>query len=177
LAEIIMRVETSEGFKSYAVDEDMLQVRAVDTYKTVMEVLPDIIRVPESGLMFALRHGPIQKLLRNAGLEPMCKDCPDKDSTAVGALVRLFIASAHRAEADAGTTTLDMMQSDLRTDMAGFIRRVPEYDDLPSVFPRSTEAQIEAPGPHPAPTTLERIATGAKVSNAHKDSAVGLETR
>lgn len=140
MAEVIVRLETKDGFKSYAIDTDIMQVRGAAVYKQILDVLPDMIKMPLNAAMFALRHGPIQKLLRERNLKEMCKDC-DKDAEAVKALFRIYFDAVGKAQQEAGTTTLDMMQSDLFSNNEGLVRRAPEYDALPSIFAKKDEEE------------------------------------
>ena len=147
MAEMIVRLETKDGFKSYAVNTDIMQVRGAVVYKQILDVLPDMIRMPLNAAMFALRHGPIQKLLREKNLPEMCKDC-DKDAEAIKALFRIYFSAVETAQHEAGTTTLDMMQSDLFSNNEGLIRRAPEYDALPSIFKKSEEERVDGGNLH-----------------------------
>lgn len=131
MAEVIIRLESEEGMVAYAIDTDIASAKAGDGYVSIRESLPRIIRPAIDGFLFALRHGILQRLLKDAGLPGPCKDC-DKDRATVESATRLFmhkfVQFGHDQEGH--VVPIDLSRKDLSEAYQGFIRRAPEYDGV-----------------------------------------------
>lgn len=151
MAEVIVRIETAEGMKGYIIDGDAFGASVGAFYKDNINNLHPMLQPIVKGFIFALRHGPLQKLMREEGMPPLCKECPDKDAQAIGALAGMFAHSAHKAQAQLTKpgepiVPIDMMQRDLVDASANMIRRAPQFDGpLPTAIEEPHEDSIPEP--------------------------------
>lgn len=157
MAEIIARFEVNGVMRAVAMDEREFSASSVENYHSLVKLVPPLIRPAIDAFLFAMRHGPIQKLLRDRKLAPMCKDCPDKDGQAIDAFVRLYFASIVEAATDKETGQLlpvDIRSKDLALAYNGLFRRVPELDGpVPNEIADDSPTQIETAGAVPVEQT------------------------
>lgn len=145
MAEIIVRLESDNGYTAYAFNCDALVTRTYDVFPAVMNWLPGVFSKPLDAFLFGLRHGPVQKMLKDKGLPELDKKAEDKNAETAKALAMIFLSSVAKASTDANGNVMpvDITRDDLAGAYTGLVRRVPEYDGLP--HETVPAGQIEAP--------------------------------
>lgn len=152
--EIVVRLENGQGgFNAYALNMDRLADSLGESYPAYMEIMPGILRPAIDGLIFALRHGILQRLLKDRHMPPMDKNAPDKNAEAVTLLMRVLYGSVLEKSrtAEGEPIPVDVTADDIKVAYGGLFRRVPHYDALEGA--KLDLAAIEpAAEAEPAPT-------------------------
>lgn len=147
--DVLIRLENAQGgFVAYAINGQAFSERARESFEVIREGLPKVLRPIVDGALFALRHGPLQKMGREAGIDvaPFLK-AGDKDAAAVAVAALLTIRNARKLQSESGAIEpIDVTHGDLVTAYQGVFRRVPEFDQLAAGHDGTGEpTAIEAP--------------------------------
>lgn len=161
--EVIVRMETSRGFQSYAVNYETFAARIADAWPSVAASIPALFRPLVEGFLFALRHGPLQRTAKEQGVnaDDFLKESAydrehgikrDKDAGAMALMAYLIFHRARKVmfTEDGRVEPLDMRQRDLADAYEGIIKRTPQYDALPAA-PAADASQIAAAETSQAP--------------------------
>lgn len=147
--EVVVRLESHGVMRSYAINYDVMGGKWREVYPLMIEMLPRILRPIIEGAMFAIRHGPIQKLAKKQGIDPdlyLKRPGVNHDAAAAELLAVLSFRQvrAEQVAADGSfQNPVDIMQQDIVDAYEGVFRRVESYDRIPHTEPEP--ALIEPP--------------------------------
>lgn len=131
--EIVMRFETNNGFVAYSINGEELARRGYISWSTMSGYIPKLIRPIVDTFLFSLRHGVVNRLLKEQGLPPMDKQATDRDAEAIRCICLLMCHHVHNLSLDKQTgkvKPVDFTVTDLAGVYDGMVKRAPEYDSL-----------------------------------------------
>lgn len=162
MAQVIVRLERQGRLIAYGIESNTLGGRVGLLTPQMMDMLPPIIMPLVDGVLFSLRHGPLQALLRKAGMpkleafEQAYKDAyanvtpplssgTIKHAATMDALCRVIFQTLHDKSLNPETgelTAVDIRANDLTSAADGLITRLPDWDG--DAAPENT---VESDGP------------------------------
>lgn len=162
MAQVVVRLERQGKLIAYGIESNTLGGRVGLLTPQMIEMLPPIVVPLVDGVLFGLRHGPLQALLRKAGMpkleafEQAYKDAyanvtppvppgTIKHAATMDALCRCIFQTLHDKSINPETgelTAVDIRANDVTSAADGLITRLPDWDgDVP---PENT---VESDGP------------------------------
>lgn len=156
--EVLLRLESSNGFISYAINFRQLGFELLQTWPEIAKVLPGPIKPLVEAFIFGLRHGPLQNLAKKHGvsaddyLKAKVQDSNggsrgvDKDAAAIQLAVVLSCLATKRSQTrpDGTQEPIDITRDDLKVAYEGILRRVPSYDAPAHVEDEGVQPLLEA---------------------------------
>lgn len=142
MAKIIFRIESNDGMKAFGVDSEALSNGVQDNWPALYDMIPKAFQIPLDAFLFALRHGPMRKLMSGVKLTK-----ENSSAVTIGTLFRSALDGldkANRDETGEETTKLDFTNQVLRDAYEGIFTREPSFDGPKLEQPEVPSGYIEA---------------------------------
>jgi hypothetical protein len=130
---LVVRFETDAGMIAYECDCDKAVQECKDLSPKLFAWLPKWATTPLDAFLFALRHGPVQRALKDYNLPEMSKSSSDKNGETIGSLSAIILARLLKMGTDEVTGqkySFDIRREDFNIAVNKLIRRAPEFDTL-----------------------------------------------
>lgn len=188
MAQVIVRLERAGKLIAYAFDSDIVGERIGAITPAMLDMLPALVMPLVEGVLFGLRHGPLQSLLRKAAMpkldayeqayarayanaQPPLSPTAIKNAATLDALARVIFQTLHEKSKNPETgelTAVDIRANDLSSAAANIVTRVPEWDaDVEEQNVVESDGSHVLQAPSEEPTSQHEAALGG-------DAAAGL---
>lgn len=152
--EIVVRLENNDGvMTAFALDTVVCADRVGSVFPDFMAMLPKVLTPAVDAFMFAIRHGILQKLAKDRGLQI---GRVNSNAEAAKLLMQVIYHTALKDSRDPETgepLMVDMTQGEFSNMYKGIFRRLPQYDALagPGASAKAIESPVDAPAREEAP--------------------------